>query len=495
MVMVMKHVCPDEIQSQADFDALGGFLAKVLTCPVITLPGDEGPAGALDADDDFFDQFVAGGTTSFNFSVDAAGGTQDFDDATFIPAKVCETDVNADANGDGMITADVCVEISHYGFEGVAQGDVTITESSPPAGFRFGAIEFTPDSGDEATLVDLDADAGRISLDTSGDADVMVHVYNFADAGPGETPSPTPTPTDTTGPTGMVMVMKHVCPDEIQSQADFDALGGFLAKVLTCPVITLPGDEGPAGALDADDDFFDQFVAGGTTSFNFSVDADGGTQDFDDATFIPAKVCETDVNADANGDGMITADVCVEISHYGFEGVAQGDVTITESSPPAGFRFGAIEFTPDSGDEATLVDLDADAGRISLDTSGDADVMVHVYNFADAGPGETPSGSVGGETGTPEITLPPTDALLEGSTAVSEGWRLPLLALAALLALTLWLSPAPGSVRRRRSTPRQTGERPGRRPAVLVDRGRADSLISADAVRSGRHSLRRDPRP
>ena len=62
---------------------------------------------------------------------------------------------------------------------------VIVTEDAAPSGFAFGAVRFTPGSGDEATLVS--AADGVIELDTSDDADgmVMLHVYNFAAAGHG----------------------------------------------------------------------------------------------------------------------------------------------------------------------------------------------------------------------------------------------------------------------------------------------------------------------
>lgn len=226
--------------------------------------------------------------------------------------------------------------------------------------------------------------------------------------------------------TGTVLIMKHVCPDEIQSVEQFDALGGFLDKVLACPVITLPGDDGPAGALDADDDFFDQFVAGGTTGFNFTVGATNGSWDLGASTFMPAQLCETDLGADANGDGTISPDVCVEVSHYGIDGVAEGAVSVTESTPPTGFRFGDIEFTPMSGDDATLVSIDNAAGVVQLDTTSDDGttgtgaagpdaVMVHVYNFANVeaeqpGQGQAPDreGTQGSQGGPGQGSLPDT---------------------------------------------------------------------------------------
>ena len=176
-------------------------------------------------------------------------------------------------------------------------------------------------------------------------------------------------------PTGNIAIMKHACPENIKNIDDFNALGSFLNQVLTCPVVTRPGDNGPAGA-----------VNGGHVDFNFTVrNSAGYTYTLDDAKFMPAKLCETDLKTDVNGDGKVSADTCVDISHYVISGVAKGKVTITESQPPAGHMFGALLFTPQAlganQDANTLVS--ASNGTIVLDTTKDNDdtVMLHVYNF------------------------------------------------------------------------------------------------------------------
>src|SRR3712207_240378 len=75
------------------------------------------------------------------------------------------------------------------------------------------------------------------------------------------------------GNTGTVNIMKHLCPENIQSEADFDALGGFLEKVLACPVVTRVGDQG-TGAANA-----------GQQDFNFVV-RDSMRERLQDATFM-----------------------------------------------------------------------------------------------------------------------------------------------------------------------------------------------------------------
>jgi len=187
-IMVMKHACAASIQTEADFKAVEAkgegnpvhVLAQtVLACPTTAMPGDAQSPGAIAAD-----------PSEFEFTVtDSAGTSVSSDDATFMAAKLCETDVELDANGDGTIAADVCLDTSHYVFTGLVSGEVTVEETSPPSGREFGTLRFTPtelqENNDEASLVGSMTDE-PIKLDTSGDTDdmVMLHVYNFKSSMP-----------------------------------------------------------------------------------------------------------------------------------------------------------------------------------------------------------------------------------------------------------------------------------------------------------------------
>lgn len=94
---------------------------------------------------------------------------------------------------------------------------------------------------------------------------------------------------------------------------------------------------------------------------------------------------------------------------YGFSPVAEGDVTITETTAPGDSRFGTLRFTPASTDDNTLLSGDG-TNPILLDTTLDeqvhdpplpleeynADVtVVHVYNFV--GAGDMPNSAVSTE--------------------------------------------------------------------------------------------------
>ena len=64
-------------------------------------------------------------------------------------------------------------------------------------------------------------------------------------------------------------------------------------------------------------------------------------------------------------------------------------------------------------------------------------------------PTPTPEDSVGGGTGTPAITLPPTDTFGSGPMApANDSWRILLVVLAGILASALILTPSPATRRR-----------------------------------------------
>ncbi|MEO5704076.1 MAG: hypothetical protein ABIZ52_06805, partial [Candidatus Limnocylindrales bacterium] len=130
--------------------------------------------------------------------------------------------------------------------------------------------------------------------------------------------------------------------------------------------------------------------AGTPVDFAFSVtDKNGDTQTLSDAKFMAAKLCESDIHRDANGDGNSEdPNVCLDISHYVFTNLAVGKITVKETTPPNGWRFGTMLLTPKAlqatGDDATTgADFVASTSTVTLDLSGDTDnqAMLHIYNF------------------------------------------------------------------------------------------------------------------
>jgi hypothetical protein len=226
-----------------------------------------------------------------------------------------------------------------------------LSQEQIDAGWKLTGVDCTGNATEEADIT-----AG-VTVTVGADEDVVCTFTNsFEEAG--QQPD-----------TGDLMIMKHLCPAGL-TPAEFDQIATFGEKVFTCPVITLPGDEARADARDVSD-LEDSAFPDGTGEFDFSVVAGTTTMTLaDDGTFVPAPTMCPESGA------------CVEVSHYGFGGVPQGDVTVTETHPPAGYEFGRVLFTPGSGDEATLVS--AAGGVIVLDTTEDDSVMLHVYNFAPA---------------------------------------------------------------------------------------------------------------
>jgi hypothetical protein len=56
--------------------------------------------------------------------------------------------------------------------------------------------------------------------------------------------------------------------------------------------------------------------------------------------------------------------------------------------------------------------------------------------------GPAPEDSVGGGTGTPTITLPPTDTFAGPAAPANESWRIMLVVLAGILASVLIMTPS-----------------------------------------------------
>ena len=459
-VSIMKHLCNDvstvpEFEAVEDAGAGGqpggdgtipGLVATVLACPTIVLTGDVPTEGA-----------ITNGNVDFDFTVIDADGTQLLsEDGMFEQAALCEDDVNLDADGDGSIEADVCLDTSHYMFE-VVDGTVVITETQDPEGSTgLGTIRFTPGSEDETALktsIDAVEATGVIRLDTSkasetalSDGMIMIHAYNFAAGENGGE-----------GDMVTVSIMKHLCNDvstvpEFEAVEDAGAGGqpggdgtipGLVATVLACPTIVLTGDVPTEGA-----------ITNGNVDFDFTViDADGTQLLSEDGMFEQAALCEDDVNLDADGDGSIEADVCLDTSHYMFE-VVDGTVVITETQDPEGSTgLGTIRFTPGSEDETALktsIDAVEATGVIRLDTSkasetalSDGMIMIHAYNFAAAGEGPAQGTRGGNPAGTGG--LPNTAAAL-----VSESMPPALLALFAIAGLACAACANVAAVRARR---------------------------------------------
>jgi hypothetical protein len=199
MVMVMKHLCDESIQSEADFmeleanaatneltpmevPSLGATAETVLACPVVVQPGDGQTPDA-----------IGGGEQAFDFTVeDSAGTTQTLTaDTTFsgdngfetaVEDFACETDIGYDADRSGALDEGVCLDFSSYSFADVVEGPVTVTETTAPEGTRFGTVRLTPAELSDDAAIGLSFDAtGKITFDSSADGDemVMLHVYNF----------------------------------------------------------------------------------------------------------------------------------------------------------------------------------------------------------------------------------------------------------------------------------------------------------------------------
>lgn len=172
-----------------------------------------------------------------------------------------------------------------------------------------------------------------------------------------------------------ITITKHICRQDVQSQAQFDALGSFASKLLACPTVVLAGDEPSANS-----------ISGGEAEFDFIVEGnDGNRQSINGSSFLQRKICEANASQDFNNDSDISNETCIDTSGYSYANVERGNIAVIEDMLPEGTRFGSVEFVPETlianDDAGSLVSVGG--GAVQLNTSRDADnnVMVHLFNF------------------------------------------------------------------------------------------------------------------
>ncbi len=184
------------------------------------------------------------------------------------------------------------------------------------------------------------------------------------------------------------------------------------------------------------------------------VDNNGTADPSDDVLLDGA---EFEVYLD-DGDGIFEADQDTLV--FGEDPTVDG--LLDTDALPAGSYWIVETIVPDGyvGSDPILVELNLDptmtcvwdaAGLIECSANeGQVEGLSWTIVIVDNTPDAQPTGGVGGATGTPSITLPPTDTIgVTGTTAsAGDSWRLILLAMAGLLGATLLLTPARAAERR-----------------------------------------------
>lgn len=247
MLMIMKHYCnaddsnPEttvDVRSEEEFmevEAGGGgdpviaVALTILACPVERLPGDEPVADTIAHFEEEFDFDVT----------DSTGATFTLADAAFTQAHACEQE-RADGpivigEVDGDESTNVCVDFSFYSIEGVAEGEVTVTETFHEGEHEFGTVRFTPaeldPDDDSRTLLGFDRETSTVVVDTSLDGDdmTMLHIYNFDTAVAAAPATPAPTP------------LMSLVPDTSVDAAPGQATGGALSIGLLALLVAAGG--------------------------------------------------------------------------------------------------------------------------------------------------------------------------------------------------------------------------------------------------------------
>ncbi len=341
-LIIVAHACKPDVQSTDQLWALGNLTARLDACPAMTLPGYPSPGGTANGGEHYFD---------FTLSP-AMGDAQTLTgNGAFVSDAFCESTVGALDNDP---TNDRCVSNSGFSFE-LPEGLVTLNQSAVPDSMRYVAAEAGTDA-DAGIITESDPSAWHLGLDTSlrGTDQPVVHLFYLNPP--------------------RVNVVMHLCGGDVTSSEDLSALGSLAAQLLTCPAVARASE-------------------GGVADFGVSVtDGNWGARGLDGSSFDQTFVCESDIG-DWNGNGDDNA--CVDAPTYRFDQTAMGYVTIAQDFAPAGYAFGGAS----SSDAGTITGIEPASGIVSLDTSFDGDVTVHLFAIVESVP-ESPT-SVPTETPVP----------------------------------------------------------------------------------------------
>ncbi len=351
-LLFVAHACKPDVQSVDQLYALGGLTDRLNACPAFTLPGFPAPGGA-----------VTGGELAFDFTLaPATGDAQTLTgNGAFLPDALCESAVGPLDNDP---TNDRCVSTSGFSFQ-LPEGSITLTQTLIPDTMRYVAAE-TDSDADAGIITGSDPGAGYLGLDTSlrGTDQPVVHLYYLNPP--------------------RVNVLVHLCGPEIASPDDLAALGGVAAQLLTCPAVA-------------------RVAEGGPVDFGVTVtDNTWGPRGLDAALFDPTVICEAELG-DWNGDGSDNA--CVDAPTYRFDQTAMGYVTVAHDFLPAGYAFAGAA----SDDSGVISGVDLVSGVVTLDTSYDGDVTIHLFDIPASPPAtETPTATPTKTPVSPTVTRTPT---------------------------------------------------------------------------------------
>ena len=359
---VQMHVCDPGIQDADALLALGGRAARLAECPVLTLPENYAPDGAVTAGQAWFDIALSGDS---GFAASLSSGT-------FTPDQTCESTLGVQLSTNPY--DDACYSTSSYGLDATRE-TMTLSMTALPDLHRFGYAE----TGDDVTavwVVDQSTGIAAAELATAGET-ALVHVYLFAPP--------------------RVTVVQHVCGPEITSPEAVEALGGFMPRNTACP------------AVSRDTFGFDATIADGW----------GATHALSSIATEWLEACEADLGFDINGVGNDNA--CLQFPSYTAVNAGRGAVEVYPAYPD-GYQLGGLDFTPGTNDGATLLAIDLVQPVIALDTTFDGNVVLHLYAIPETEEPAQPSATA---TATATATVTATATAPSTTTPVSTGTATP----------------------------------------------------------------------
>jgi hypothetical protein len=149
-----------------------------------------------------------------------------------------------------------------------------------------------------------------------------------------------------------------------------------------------------------------------------------GGPNFNEYDYNPAVTSDTNLVSPLNGGNQVPA-----VSHSVY--CVQPNETTTSTTETSSSSSSTQTTSSSSTSETTE----------TTETSDVSETTDTTQTTTSDGTSTTETGGVGGETGRPEVT-PPSTSTLTGSSGSSDGWRIVLLVLAGIAALSLILVPS-----------------------------------------------------
>lgn len=294
----------------------------------------------------------------------------------------------AEASGTLRIAISACVR------DDVEEGTITVTSPDALAELECepgGSATIAIDDAEPIEIVDGDGielpagsrtiteftQGGSLEVEISADGETIVAISTAIAPAGEQTEEPTEPAADAAqAAESSIRVVSHLCRQGLADAAELEGLA-WGQQLRACPVAVLPGDYGNVspGAITANDadNPLDYAI-----TINYDADGSAASVPIADASLATAEACERDLG---NQNGVEVDDLCWDLSGYEVTDASEGEAQIVANTLPEGYSLGTALADPATDDAAAITAVDTGASTFSLDTTGNGEVIVHLFHL------------------------------------------------------------------------------------------------------------------